>query len=251
MIICLVCLLFLNSTIPYVSAINSSYFARIVAEDVYLYKTPLDVQDYSNIYFTLPKTYFVELISVANSQFYHCNYLSFSGYVKKNSVQAVSGTPSNPYLKNINFRVYSDLSRDMRTAPTNSAESSQVCFVPQLSRNLTYYGTIKGKSLIDGRTDIWYYCKYSGDQDYFGYVYSDFCDEMTPIISNTENLTEISNPTFEPSSITPTSMPLKDNHLGIIIGLLSVPALIFVFMVFKGKNIISRDKTISKEIRDY
>ena len=38
--------------------------------------------------------------------------------------------------------------------------------------------------------DIWYYCKYTADKDYYGYVYSDFCDEISPFINNNEELTD-------------------------------------------------------------
>lgn len=237
---------------PFVSATNVSYFARVMQDDVYLYKTPLDISDYSNTYFALPKTYFVELTTSANDMFYSCRYSSFTGYVKKDCVQAIAGTPSNPNLNNINFRVYAELSRDLRTEPTTeSGSSSQVAYIPLLSRNLTYYGSIKGECLIEGRTNVWYYCKYSADKDYYGYVYSDFCDEITPILSNTEEFTYVENPTFQPTVESNTSIPVNNNVVGIIIGVLSVPALIFVFMILKGKNILTREKFKDKEVIDY
>lgn len=253
MVIYIVLILLLQSTLPYVSAGSSqTYFARVINDEAYLLKSPLDITTANNVYFSLPETYFVELVDLVDDEFYLCNYISFSGYVKKNWVQAVAETPSNPYLENINFRVYSEMSRDMRTYPsTDNSESSQIVYIPLLSRNLTYYGKIKGKPLIDGRTDIWYYCKYSADQDYYGYVYSDFCDQETPIINNTEILTYIENPTFKPILNIQNSMPLNNNSIGIIIGILSIPALIFVFMIINGKNILTKEKIRDKEIKDY
>lgn len=252
MIICLLCIILFQSTIPFVSAYNATCFARITKDDVYLYKTPTSIDDYANIYFTLPKTYFVELTASTNDMFYSCNYLNFKGYVKKDCVQAVAGTPSNPYLNNISFRIYAELSRDLRTEPTTaSSNSSQVTYIPLLSRNLTYYGSIKGECLIEGRTNVWYYCKYSADKDYYGYVYSDFCDEKTPIFSNNEEFNYIENPIFQPIIQSDPSTPLNNNLVGIIIGILSIPALIFVFMILKGKSILTHEKTKDKEIIDY
>ena len=229
---------------------DSSCYARIMFDDVMLYKTPYDNLDNSNIYFTLPKTYFVILKDSVNSDFFLAEYMSISGYVKKECVQAVNSTPKNPFLTNINFRVYSEQSRDMRTSPTTvSSLSSQVTYIPLYSRNLTYFGTIHGEALIDGRTDVWYYCSYVADKEYFGYVYSDFCDQFSTIQENTENVTYIANPTF--SELTTKTIPQNDSKIGIIVGILFVPALAFVLFLIKGKNILQPDKTLNREISDY
>lgn len=228
------------------------YFAKVMYDDVYLFKTPTDIDDISNIYFELPKTYFVELLDSANEDFYMANYLSFSGYVKKDSVQAIIGTPTSPFLENINFRVYAELSRDLRNEPSlNNGTSSQITYIPLYSKNLTYIGKIYGETLIDGRTNIWYYCKYSADKDYYGYVYSDFCDEMDTIQNNLEKVTFTENPTFEPIPEPTYTIPQNSNNVGIIIGVLSVPALVFLLMIVKGKHILSGEKFKDKEVIDY
>ena len=104
--ILLVFILFFQSTIPYAYAYeNKTYYAKIMFEQVYLYKTPTNKNDMENIYFELPKTYFVKLLS-RHDDFYEVRYLNIFGYVKKDSVQAVSHTPLNPFLTNL---VYSSL----------------------------------------------------------------------------------------------------------------------------------------------
>ena len=238
MLVLILVLLFSQTTTLQVCATSKeTHFARIMFEQVYLFKTPNEITDSSNIHFELPQTYFVELIDSANEKFYKANYLNFTGYVKKDSVQAIAGVPMCPYLENINFRVYAELSRDLRTEPNQSnGNSSQVTYIPLLSKNLTYYGKIVGESLIDGRTNIWYYCKYSADKDYYGYVYSDFCDEMSIIKNNIEQVTYIDNPTFAPIKINNNySIPQNDNRLGIIVGILSIPAVIFP-QAYKNKK---------------
>ena len=242
-----------STTLEVCAATNETFFARVMFEQVYLYKTPNEITDSSNIYFELPQTYFVELIDSANDLFYKANYLNFTGYVKKDSVQAIAGVPMCPYLENINFRVYAELSRDLRTEPNQSnGSSSQVAYIPLLSKNITYYGKIVGESLIDGRTNIWYYCKYSADKDYYGYVYSDFCDEMSTIQNNIEQVTYLDNPTFAPIKISNNyTIPQNDNRLGIIVGILSIPAVIFLLMIVKGKHILSKERYKDKEVKDY
>ena len=255
MLVLILILLFSSTaeTLPVSAASNETYFARIMFDQVYLYKTPNNIEDSSNIYFELPKSYFVELTDSANENFYKANYLNLTGYVKKDSVQTITGVPMSPHLENINFRVYAELSRDLRSEPnTSNGTSSQVAYIPLYTRNLTYYGKIVGESLIDGRTNIWYYCKYSADKDYYGYVYSDFCDEMTTILDNTEQVTYVDNPTFEPIKIEENyTIPTNDNNLGVIIGILSVPAIAFLLMIVKGKHILSKEKYKSKEVIDY
>ena len=231
---------------------GTTYYARIMQDNSYLYKTNVDVDDFSNVYFILPKTYFVELVDETQNGFYKVNYLTFTGYVKKDCVQAIAGTPFTPFLSNINFRVYSEQSRDLRTEPTTiSGSSSQVAYIPLMSRNLTYFGTIIGEELIDGRTNVWYYCKYSAEKDYYGYVYSDFCDELTPIKENTEEVTYITSPNFNPEPEPLTALPLKNKTTGIIVAVLCIPAGIFLFMIFKTKKIITNPKVKTGEVIDY
>ena len=254
MLVLILIFLFSQSTTLNVCATNiQTYFARIMFDEVYLYITPNEINDSSNIFFELPKTYFVELTDSANDLFYKANYLSFSGYVKKDSVQTIAGVPTSPYLDNINFRIYAEMSRDLRSEPNlSNGSSSQVAYIPLYTRNITYYGKIVGETLIDGRTNIWYYCKYSADKDYFGYVYSDFCDEMTLITENTEKVTYLDNPTFAPINIPNNyTIPQNDNKLGIIVGILSIPAVVFLLMIIKGKHILSKEKFKDKEVIDY
>jgi len=246
----LIFILIFNSTISYVNAANqNTFYAKILFDEVYLYKSPVENNDCSNIYFELPKTYFVELIS-QHENFYQARYLNFTGYVKKDSVQAVSNTPINPFLNNITFRVYAELSQHMQTSPTDINSENIITKIPYLSNNITYLGKINGESLIQGRTNVWYFCKYTSDQDYYGYVYSDFCDEMTSIQANTEDVTFITNPTFEKAPENKT-IPITNNAVSIIIGILSIPALIFIFLIIKGTRILNKEKYKSKEVVDY
>ena len=221
-------------------------------DETYLYRSDNLSEDCSNVFFEIPRTYYVELTDNANNGFYKANYLSFSGYVKKDRIRAVAEIPSSPYLENLSFRVFSEQSRDMRTQPnTKNGTSNQVTYIPLLTRNITYFGKVYGESLIEGRTNVWFYCKYSADKDYYGYVYSDFCDELSTIPINTEDLTYISNPTF---SVEPTNLytiPESSNKVGIIVGILSIPATIFLIMIAKGKHILSKEKLKDKEIIDY
>lgn len=248
----LILLIVFHSITPPVIAVNSqTFYAKILFEQVYFYKSPIDDNSSNNVYFELPKTYFVELLS-KHGDFYEARYLDLFGYVKKDCVQAVSSTPSKPFLEDVNFRVYAELSQSLWSSPyPNLSSTNLVTTLPNLTKNLNYYGTIQGESLIEGRTNIWYFCKYSAEADYYGYIYSDFCDEMTAINQNNENISFITNPTFETNIQQPKSIPTNNNSVGIIIGILSIPALIFVFLLLKGTNILSKEPIKRKEVIDY
>ncbi len=256
MIFLLLVIVIISSIFPFLNYTHVSastiYYARIMTSDAYLYRSPLDLDDYSNVYFLLPQTYFVQLVGSSNSQFYEVNYSSFTGYVKKDCVQAIVGVPKTAYLDNLNFRVFAEMSRDLRSEPTTkSGSSSQVAYIPLYNRNLTYFGSIAGEQCIEGRTNIWYYCKYSADEEYFGYVYSDFCDELpNPLPTNSEEVTYTTAPDFNETEEL-TSIPLENSTTGIVIAILCVPALIFVFLILKGTKIMKREKSASSEVQDY
>lgn len=252
MLILILILLLQSTSSINVSALDTqTYYARVLFEQVYLYKTPNTDNSISNIYFELPKTYFVKLIS-KSGDFYVAKYQDFTGYVKKDSVQAVSSMPSKPYLDNVTFRVYAELSQNLWSIPTTQGNSNLIVEMPILTKNISYIGKINGECLIEGRTNVWFYCKYTNaNEDYYGYVYSDFCDEISQITNNTEELTYINNPTFEAYIEQINTIPENSNIVGIIIGILSIPALIFVFMIMKSSRILNNDKLKRKEIVDY
>ena len=238
-----------NATILTTST-SENIYARIMFEHSFLYKNASDSEEYSNLFFQLPKTYFVELLDAVDN-FYKARYLSFEGYVKKDCVQAVKHIPNNPFLTNITFRVYADLSRQLRSSPTAYSESNLLITIPHLTRNITYISKLSGDCLIEGRTDVWFYCKFTSTKDYYGYVYSDFCDEVTPIFDNLEDVEYVSNPTFQPPEPEKTTMSLSDNSIGIIIAIISVPALIFLVLILKGSKFMPNTKAKSNEVVDY
>lgn len=250
--ILLICIFVLFNSFSFTYAqFPATYYARIMLENVYLYKNPINVEDYTNIQFVLPRTYFVELIDEENN-FYKVNYLNFTGYVKKDAVQTIVGTPEKPYLNNVQFRVYAEVSRDLRSQPhTSGGSSNQVNYIPLYSRNLTYFGTIVGEQVIEGRTNVWYYCKYSADKDYYGYVYSDFCDELTPITENTEHFDFTTAPNFNQNIPQKTTLSTENKTTGIIIAVITVPALVFLFLILKSSKILNRTKINNKEVVDY
>ena len=154
----------------------------------------------------LENSYFVELLSDYNEEFYKAKYLDVIGYVKKSQVQCVQGAPKNPYLSNVSFRVYNNTSRGMYDKPyTNTNNPTLKVYLPLYCNDLIYYGKIYGESAIEERTNIWYYCKYTVTGT-CGYVYSDSCDKMDTIVPNSEKLPYINYPAWNYTTQTSTHL---------------------------------------------
>ena len=250
MILLILSLLFQTQQVSVSAVEQEKIYARIMFEQVYLYKTPTNNNTSENVYFELPRTYFVELLKL-EGEFYQAKYMSLIGYVKKDSVQAVLGTPINPFLNNITFRVYADLSETIWSTP--SINSNKITTIPHLTKNIYYYGKIQGERLIEGRTNIWFFCKYSTpESEYYGYVYSDFCDDIPTFTNNTETLNYINNPTFNVNTEQEiNTIPKQSNLVGVIVGILSIPAIIFVLLIMNSTRIFNKEKTKSQEIMEY
>ena len=233
---------------------SQSCFARVNSYNVYLYRTPVMNESFDNIYFAIDRTYFVKITDSANDDFYKAEYNGIKGYVKKQSVAFVDGTPINPYPSNITFRIYGDQSRSLRSEPSDEGGSNTLIeYLPLYTTNITYLGAIEGVEVIKERTNIWYYCKYTGEQTLYGYVYSDMCDKMSKILLNTENFNIIDEPAWLKPSITETKLSKKNTN--IIIGILAVPTAIITFMLIVGQHLLSnkepKEKARKREISEF
>ena len=226
------CFLSLFQPIKYVNA-ETMHFAQILHAGCYLYKTPVDNSSYTNVYFMLENSYFVELLSDYNDEFYKAQYMDVIGYVKKSQVQCVQGIPKTPYLTNISFRVYNDLSRAMYDKPyANTNNSTLKTYLPLYCNDLIYYGIIYGESAVEERTNIWYYCKYTVTGT-MGYIYSDSCDKMTSIVPNSEKLPYISAPLWNTSNVSNQLISIDSKPFKISVVLICIPFIIFVFLLLK------------------
>jgi len=213
---------------------ESVAYAQILHAGCYLFKTPSDNTNFNNVYFMIENSYFVQLLSDYNDDFYKAKYLDVVGYVKKTQVQCVKGLPKQPFLNNISFRVYSNTSRGLYDKPyMNTNNPTLKVYLPLYCEDLIYYGMVYGESAIEERTNIWYYCKYTVTNE-CGYVYSDSCDKMTTIIPNTEKLPYITSPQWNTASNSnPQLVAMDSKPFKITIILICIPFAIFAFLLIK------------------
>lgn len=213
---------------------ESVAYAQILHAGCYLFKTPSDNTNFNNVYFMIENSYFVQLLSDYNEDFYKAKYLDVVGYVKKTQVQCVKGLPKQPFLNNISFRVYSNTSRGLYDKPyMNTNNPTLKVYLPLYCEDLIYYGMVYGESAIEERTNIWYYCKYTVTNE-CGYVYSDSCDKMTTIIPNTEKLPYITSPQWNTASNSnPQLVAMDSKPFKITIILICIPFAVFAFLLIK------------------
>lgn len=234
---------------------SSAQYARVKSSNIKLYKTPTAVEDYSNIYFTIPESYFVELLDYENDEFYSARYLDTYGYVKINEVQCVAGIPQNPFVSKASFRVFAPNGLELRSEPSQSDGLNVITNINYLETNLQFYGTIAGEEAISYKGNEWYFCKYTKNgQEQKGYVYSVFCDLLTTISTNTEILEYIDEPVFETqetggqleNNTSISNLPSTTQVL--IIVAICVPCIILIYLLFRPTRITARAYQNAEEI---
>lgn len=227
---------------------SKTYFAKIMQENTPLYSS----QDQTSIIFYLPNTYYVELISSSNNTYY-AKYNDIYGYVNKNMVKPISTVPANPYLTNIAFRVFVPSGANLRSTPENLGAVNLLYSIPFLETNLLYYGIANGEEAISKKGTTWYYCKYFNNNiSYTGYVYAPLCDCLSPITSNTEDHPFIEGELkFEDEIIntgTTNGMEsLSSTSQTIIIVAISLPCLLFIYLLFKPTKMAESVQEPSKK----
>lgn len=231
---------------------EQSYFARIKEDNVYIYTTPENLEDLSNQLFELPKTYFVEVFEKTNDYFYKVRYNDIYGYVKSNQITFVKDIPQTPFNTKMTFRVFVPNGTSLRSLPnTLNGVNSYVITIPFLASSIVYYGNRNGEESVVYKGTTWYYCKYITESaEYFGYVYSAYCDLIVENDINQEIIEEISPPSFDfnnnNNSETPFENMSKSNEV-LLISLACLPCIFIVYLLFKPTKTLSKQKSAPKK----
>lgn len=240
-------------SINYLFAENKFYYAKITNPNVYLYSTPID--DDEQKLFKIPQTFFVKITGNADDEnlFYNACYVDVKGYVKKSEVNVVIGTPVSPYADSISFRIFVPSGTEIRSSPTSETPFNYIIDIPQKER-LVYYGPIEGEEMISQRGNIWYYCRYiTNNNYYYGYVYSSLCDLLSEIPTNYETLPLFEGEPFavvetEETSNTTTNFSQLFKIL-LIVGI-TLPCVLVLYLLFKPtKLMIDNGKKGKQKIR--
>ena len=262
-ILLLIFSLFPSPTLNVKAASNN--FAQIQKANVYLYSstfTPI---------FEIPYSYYVKLLSDSEDEYYNCEYNGITGYVKKSDIQCCSSLTTTPYLENISFRILGLQSAELRSEPSRKKGLSTLLTELELyETNFCYIGKLQGEEVVPGRSDIWYYAKYSKNNiTLTGYIYSGLCDQLTAIPIQEMKTTPIDKHSWlvepEPTPQIPANPQFvlpSSNELMIII-VVSLPIIILTLILIfnkKGKmqvethdysNIVTMKPKKAKRGKDY
>jgi len=207
-----------------------SYYAKITSSNTFFYNSC----DENDKLFKIPQSYFVLLTESANENFYCAKYGDCIGFVKKNEVTPMNGTPSKPYANSYNFRITSLSGLPLFTSP--SFESEEITEVEFLEDNLYYYGNIQGQEYFPDSTDIWYYCSYTkNNETIYGYIFSYYCDFINDVKTNKEYFEEITGTLSFQSKITKRSI-VTDSIIALVILAIIISILICIYIFTSPKN---------------
>ena len=218
------------------------FYAKITSSNTFLCSTPSE----NSQIFELPYSYFVKIDYVVDDYF-KVNYDGVEGYVKKDKVSLMNGTPSAPYA-NASFKLFVPYAI-YQSPNTNSTKLADV----DTTATLKYFGTKSGQQL-NSTSNKWYYCQYqNNDQQINGYIFSGVTDYLTSISTNNETFEIISEDTL---SATESSefQALSTGTKIILIIAISLPSVLILYFLIKPSRILQnqkkrKSKTQTKTIR--
>ena len=231
-------IIFLGNISTFNSSANTEkeYFAKVQNTGVNLCSSPSE----ATAMFEIPYSYFVKVEYIVDDYF-KVKYHDIDGYIKKDKVSLMDGTPVSPYA-NATYKLF---------VPYSLYESaSQTSSIVQLddSVSITYYGTKVGQQV---RTDnnIWYYSSVQIDGTiYYGYIFSGVTDLLTRIDVNNETFNIVSEDVLLPTVSSFTSLSTGTKIMLIIA--ISVPSLLILYFLIKPSKIMQASKTKKKNKKE-
>lgn len=176
---------------------NESYQTKEILSTTPLYKTTTDdPQNLANIYFFLPKTYYVEILNSckldSGADGFFVRYGETEGYCLSSCLSADFSTIATTQ-SGITLKMYPDAGTYIRSTP--SIADNKIRIIPQSTSGIIYIGSISGDTPTDGTTNTWYYVEYniSDTKTVLGYIYSERGILSAP-------LTELTRPNQTPTT---------------------------------------------------
>lgn len=211
-----------------------------VKENCYLFKTS-DVTDssYNNVWFFIPETYFVTILSEVDSMITRVQYKNKIGYVASDTIKQVDFVPLNPTLENVTFDITNDVGTQIRSCPNAENTSNILGVIPAGTTNLSYIATVLGDIPTGGTSNVWYYALYSPISDptsvYEGYVYSEKTMNLTNYEANLEDVENAETPADDVTDF--DEYKINGTIKTVLIILICVPiVLVFVLLVASNKR---------------
>lgn len=210
---------------------NGSYQTKEILSTTPLYKTTTDdPQNLANIYFFLPKTYYVEILNSckldSGADGFFVRYGETEGYCLSSSLSADFSTITTTQ-SGITLKMYPDAGTYIRSTP--SIADNKIRIIPQSTSGIIYIGSISGDTPTDGTTNTWYYVEYniSDTKTVLGYIYSERGILSAPLTELTRTNQTPTTPEASKTENTDTT-PTADTNINPSLNLSVSPALKWV-----------------------
>ena len=218
-----------HNNLAFADSVDTYY--RIIGENVFLYKQPTLESTLENIYFKLPQSYFVKLISQQENVLY-VEYDGICGYVSTNDLQQCFSTPSVPYALNLSLEIIEACNVVVYSTPSSTGE--YVGLIPFNATNIKYYGSVNGQEVMPDQGSVWHFVRYQSFEQgvLFGYVYAPLTTNLSDVPTNTEEV-QTTPDDIQQVSGSPVSAEFKSTDTVLVIVGLAVLALVLLYLLFK------------------
>lgn len=220
-------------------------YAKIL-ENCLLFKTSSMSTDISNVYFCLPQTYFVSILSNISENIIKVQYSSYIGFCYADYISVVSFTPSIVELSNITFDINQLAGTQVWSSPSD-VKGIKYTTIPAGTTQIEYIASTTGDIPLGGTVNLWYYARFTPASNttsvYEGYIYSEATNNLSNIPNNLEVETIIDNPLQE------NTISIDGAFKVVLIILICLPfAILFIASLVKAiKQIKSKKQTLKSE----
>jgi len=217
---------------PCSGEVGTLQYARVLSDNVMLYRTNGGAEENDNRYFLLPEGYYVRLDDAAADDYYKVAYDGLNGYVKAEDVDIVSYIPKLKYASGQTLKIElkdSDYC-NFREFPAVSSQKLLETGIPNGTEDIKFY------NYVTAETVNWYFIEYSGQK---GYVHGDYAVVTKAIAVNdgaAEPVLEITDPSGNSGNKSKQPQPLDLTTLIILIAVIGIPAIVIMFMLFRPRR---------------
>ena len=216
-----------------------------VLDNCMLYRTSTMSNDFSNVLFYIPTTYFVSIVSKVSDDVVKVQYREYSGFCYYKNISPVSFNPITTSLQGITFDINPTAGTQLWNIPS-STNGIKLTTIPANTHRIEYISCTTGEIPLGGTVNTWYYARYTPSNIatavYEGYIYS----EATVNLSNIPSNLEVENE--PPSSNTSAeTIPMSSAIKTILIILICLPfVILLIASIIKATKHI-KDKKVEPE----
>ncbi len=218
-----------HDTSAFADTIDTYY--RIINDNVYLYKQNTLEDSFDNIYFKLPQSYFVKLVSQQDNILY-VEYDGIMGYVSTTGLQQCYSVPTMPYASNLTLETIDACNVVIYDAPTST--SKYIGLIPFNATNVKYYGTVVGQEIMSDQGSTWYFVKYQSFEQgvLYGYIYAPLTVNISEAPTNIEEVDTTKND-VQQTSITPVSAEFQNTDTVLIVVGLTILGFVLLSLIIR------------------